>query len=242
MKDMHILVINLEKNKERMAFMDRQLKAFDLDYERIPAVYGAALTKDERKKCFARFHSFLAMGVKLNDGEIGCSLSHLLCCRRILSEGWDGALILEDDAALEPGFDRTADSIRSVRAKGRPQVFILSCIGGSHIQNDTPSVERIGGAMGTEGYWISREAAEIIVRANDPVVTVADKWNRWVGRYGLELYRVWPTTVWQDNATFGTEINTWRRKRPTGLRWIFRKVCRVPEVFLDWLWFKVTGQ
>ena len=50
MKDTHILVINLEKNKERMAFMDRQLKAFGLDYERIPAVYGATLTKDERKK------------------------------------------------------------------------------------------------------------------------------------------------------------------------------------------------
>ena len=239
MKDTHILVINLEKNKERMAFMDRQLKALGLAYERIPAVYGAALTKDERKKCFARFHSFLANGGRLKDGEIGCALSHLLCCKRILAEGWDGAIVLEDDVVLESGFLRTAETIRANCVVGRPQVFIFSSLGVSD-KKSSPSVERINGALGTEGYWISREAAAIVVRANDPVVTVADKWNRWVVRYGLELYRVWPTTVWQDNATFGTEINTWWRKRPTGLRWVFRKVCRVPEAFLDWFWFKVT--
>ncbi len=241
MKDMHILVINLEKNKERMAFMDRQLKAFGLDYERIPAVYGATLTKDERKKCFARFHSFLAMGHSLKPGEIGCSLSHISCYKRILAEGWDGAFVLEDDVMVKPEFLQTAETIRANRLSGHPQVFILSALSVMD-KKASPSVERIGGAMGADGYWISREAAAIIVRANDPIVTVADRWNRWVVRYGLELYRVWPTTVWQDNATFGTEINLWWRKRPTGFRWLFRKACRVSEVFLDWLWFKVTGR
>ena len=241
MKDMHILVINLEKNKERMAFMDRQLKAFGLDYERIPAIYGATLTKDERKKCFARFHSFLAMGYPLKPGEIGCSLSHLICYKRILSEGWDGALILEDDAALEQGFDRTADSIRSARAKGCPQVFILSCIGGSHIQKDTPSVERIGGAMGTEGYWISREAAEIIMKVNEPVVVPADCWGRWVKRHGLEMYRVYPTTVRQENVVYESDINIGTITYP-GFHMVIHKICRIPEVFLDWLWFRLTSR
>ena len=181
MKDMHILVINLEKNKERMAFMDRQLKAFDLDYERIPAVYGATLTKDERKKCFARFHSFLAMGVKLNDGEIGCSLSHLLCCRRILSEGWDGALILEDDVKLEPGFPHTADLIRTklVEGGGRPQVFLLASQAiPEKDKKQTEEVERLTYGCNAEGYYITRAAAEIVLKANDPVVTVSDKWVR----------------------------------------------------------------
>ena len=241
MKDMHILVINLEKNKERMAFMDRQLKAFGLDYERIPAVYGATLTKDERKKCFARFHSFLAMGVKLNDGEIGCSLSHLICYKRILSEGWDGALILEDDAALEPGFVNVAEVVRANRIQGRPQVFVFSALDITNKKTE-PQVEKIGGTGGADGYWISREAAEIIVRANDPVVTVADRWDRWVRRYGLELYRVWPTTVWQNYKACGTDIRVVLRKEFRGIRKLIHKVCRVPELLLDWLLFRLTGK
>ena len=241
MKDTHILVINLEKNRERMASMDRKLKALGLVYERIPAVYGAALTKDERKKRYARFRAFLANGVPLKDGEIGCALSHLLCYKRILSEGWDGALVFEDDVVLERGFPQADERIREKRVAGRPQVFLFSsCLVPD--KKSEPEIERITGAFGTDGYWISREAAALIVKANDPVVTVADLWNRWVVRYGLELYRVWPTTVWQDNATFGTEINTWRRKRLTGLRLAFHKICRAPEVFLDGLWFKVTGR
>lgn len=38
----------------------------------------------------------------LAPGEIGCFLSHRRCWRRILAEGWDYALIAEDDLAIDP--------------------------------------------------------------------------------------------------------------------------------------------
>ncbi|TDE36016.1 glycosyltransferase family 25 protein [Antarcticimicrobium sediminis] len=38
----------------------------------------------------------------LAPGEIGCFLSHRRCWRRILAEGWDHALIVEDDLAIDP--------------------------------------------------------------------------------------------------------------------------------------------
>ena len=38
----------------------------------------------------------------LAPGEIGCFLSHRRCWRRILDEGWDYALIAEDDLAVDP--------------------------------------------------------------------------------------------------------------------------------------------
>lgn len=39
----------------------------------------------------------------LRGGEVGCFLSHRAAWARIVAEGWDHALILEDDAALDPG-------------------------------------------------------------------------------------------------------------------------------------------
>lgn len=39
----------------------------------------------------------------LRAGEVGCFLSHRAAWARIVAEGWDYALILEDDAALDPG-------------------------------------------------------------------------------------------------------------------------------------------
>ena len=103
-------------------------------------------------------------------------------------------------------------------------------------------IECITGAVGNDGYWISREAAALIVRVNDPVVTICDSWRRWVKRHGLELSRVWPTTVKQDDATFGSEIGFGDHSGLHGLRKFVFKISRVPEVFLDWLWFKLTGR
>ncbi|MGD9862804.1 MAG: glycosyltransferase family 25 protein [Pseudodonghicola sp.] len=45
----------------------------------------------------------------LAPGEIGCFLSHRRCWRRILAEGWDYALIVEDD--LEIDRDRLAQAL-----------------------------------------------------------------------------------------------------------------------------------
>lgn len=38
----------------------------------------------------------------LSPGEVGCFLSHRQCWQRVVDEGWDYALIVEDDLALEP--------------------------------------------------------------------------------------------------------------------------------------------
>ena len=108
-------------------------------------------------------------------------------------------------------------------------------------KKQTEEVERLLSARNTEGYYITRAAAEIVLKANDPVVTVADHWGRWVARYGLELYRVWPTTVWQNDKVYGTDINIGKIGYH-GFGKLVHKACRVPELLLDWLLFKLTGK
>ncbi|MDE4132389.1 glycosyltransferase family 25 protein [Phaeobacter sp. QD34_3] len=52
----------------------------------------------------------------LSPGEVGCFLSHRTCWQRIVDEGWDHALIVEDDLSVEPELWQTALSLVETHA------------------------------------------------------------------------------------------------------------------------------
>lgn len=241
---MNIYVINLAKNTERMASMDAQLKALGLEYERIEAVYGKALSKAERKAQFAAFRSYCASGYRLYDGEIGCALSHIAIYRKMVAENVSMALVLEDDVVLDGGLKNRVEEIAKFADVAKPQVFLLSAHGVKDV--DKKGVERIRGGTCTDGYVITMLAAKIVVNANFPVVTVADRWSRWEKRYCLEMYRVWPIAVKQDNGRFGTDIDPClfnRSKQIAHMIWArVKRPIRAIGIGLDWLYFWRYGR
>ena len=79
-------LINLDRSPERLAFMDEQLKRLGVDYKRVPAVDGRALSPEERARGFSRVRSFIASKKRLSDAEVGVAMSHVACCRRVLAE------------------------------------------------------------------------------------------------------------------------------------------------------------
>lgn len=236
---MKIFVINLDKCKERLGFMSRQLQTMGIDFERVPAVYGKHLSAMERKRDYAYLRSILAIGRKLQDGEIGCSLSHISVYRKMRTEGVNKAVVLEDDVVLSDKFKIVIDKICGEMSESSPQVVLLSAHGVKDRKSDFEK-ERISSGMCTDGYVINLAAANLILDANYPVVVVADKWHRWVSRNGLELFRAWPTTVQQDNGRFGTEVNEILSSSRHGVRLLMWKFIRLIEVFADWLWYVVA--
>lgn len=92
-------VINLERSKDRMAFMKSQLKAHGIHYERIEAVDGSKLSSDEKTKHVTPFCRKLC-----TPSMMGCALSHIRLWRKCLDEGYDRVMVMEDDAELTPGF------------------------------------------------------------------------------------------------------------------------------------------
>ena len=237
---MKTFVINLDKNINRMEHMDAQLKRLGIAYERVPAVYGAALTKVERKRDFSAFRSRCASGYKLRDGEIGCALSHCLTYRKMVEEEILFSLILEDDVKIVDAATAVIKKVEEFITPSKPQVVLLS----AHAVKDRMScgIERISEGMCTDGYVITLPAAELILKANYPVLTVADKWRRWEKRYGIEMYRAWPTVVKQDNATFGTDISFEKIYFGKGLQLLVHKALRVLECVIDFSLFKVMGR
>lgn len=91
-------LINLERAKDRLAYMDAQLTRLGIGYERVAGIDGRALTPP-----IAGFDPLgyrLMHGRRFHAGEVGCYLSHMKAIRAFLASGHDYALILEDDARL----------------------------------------------------------------------------------------------------------------------------------------------
>ncbi len=95
-------VINLDKDRDRLVFMDEQLSGLGIDYHRQSAVLGR-----EYKPGLDEYDPVLAKregGHDLLPGEIGCALSHAQVINKIVEEKIPYTLVLEDDVLLPKKF------------------------------------------------------------------------------------------------------------------------------------------
>ena len=93
---MKIFLINLDKRADRLAFVQSQLDAIQLPFERIAAVYGADLTV-EQQALFDQKRFVLEQKKAAVPGEIGCAMSHRGIWQQMVQQQLPYALILEDD-------------------------------------------------------------------------------------------------------------------------------------------------
>jgi glycosyl transferase family 25 len=84
---MQVYVINLDRDRDRLTHMQRQLRA--LPFTRVPAVDGTKAS--EKTKTLTRF-------------ELACLASHRVAWRQFLGGSDACACFLEDDIHISPGF------------------------------------------------------------------------------------------------------------------------------------------
>ncbi len=104
---MHSLIIHMSGSSKRAANVEHLLYTLP-DAEVAEAVNGReAVSQDlhplRKGTLYTPNYPF-----RLSPGEVGCFLSHRACWQRIVDEGWDYALIVEDDLSLDPGQWQTA--------------------------------------------------------------------------------------------------------------------------------------
>ena len=227
---MKTYVINLDCNPERLAFMRGQLDRSGIAFERFPAVYGKTLSAEERAKGFSRVRSFIASKKRMSDAEIGVAMSHVGCYRRLLATDEPAALIFEDDVVLGAGFRDALARVEKFLDPSKPQVVVFSGYGVENAESLPEEIRAEKSIWCADAYCVTRSAAELLLRVNDPVITVADSFKRWHRRYGLELYRALPATVRQDDVTFGSENKVLPKSN-----WLVRNLMWL----LDWLLWKV---
>jgi glycosyl transferase, family 25 len=98
-------VINLDRDVQRLRWMEQQLSTHGLRFFRIPAVDGALCARQGDPYCSNPLRSHLSAA------EIGCLMSHLNAWRLIAQGNGEYGLVLEDDVHVAEDF---SDFIREM--------------------------------------------------------------------------------------------------------------------------------
>lgn len=199
---MKVFLINLDRDADRLAAADEQLKRLGVDYDRFHAVYAKNLPQERLDAAVNRFRWWCAVGRSVRPGEIGCAMSHYAIYRQVE----DVACILEDDVILDNRFPKMLEFVEKSIDVTRPQVFLLtdhtrgSAKGGN--VDGALRISRCSTDMYAEGYVITRKAAEVLCKANWPMQCPCDWWGRWAKKGIIELYHAYPTVCCQDKTKY----------------------------------------
>ena len=91
-------VINLDRSPKRLRCISSHLRSLGIEFTGIAAVDGRQISNETARSYPVRYFR------PLTKGELGCALSHYRCWERIIEDGVDYGVILEDDAMLDKSF------------------------------------------------------------------------------------------------------------------------------------------
>lgn len=196
---MKTYIINLPQDKKRKEYMKHVLAPYIdtvFNTEFIEAVNGRMLEEKEKNKLFDNQKAFKRYGRKCRDGEIGCTLSHQKCYRKISESNYKYALILEDDIILNENNISTIKSIGDfIERSEKPTVILLS--GGYWYTHAKAKVENhkllsVFDAYYTFAYLINKKAAQCLI--TQPTDFLADDWILLKSK-GIQLLGVQPHLI-----------------------------------------------
>ena len=237
---MKVFVVNLERDRERLEDVRRQLDAAGVAFERFPAVDGAALSAEELRRVHRPFLWRCHVGAPARAGEIGCALTHHGLWRRLVEEKLPAACVLEDDIILRADLKDILSRLEGVLRPDEPEVYLLTNY--TAAPDDGPfAVRETDQNRSTEAYVLTREAAKRLLKVNAPLTAPCDHWRRFAFLGGVRIRQVVPTAVKIHEARFGSytfpEGTPRISLRALGLfRWLRHKTLRALGLFLDRGW------
>ena len=238
---MHIFIINLEKDTSRRESIVGQLEALGLTYEIIPAVYGAALSNEDRLRHYDDRKAKWRQSRSLVSAEIGCALSHLNVYRMMIERVVEYALVLEDDVTLPSNLKSFLDCCVKYLESNKPTVWLLSPAAGRKTNTPPLSIDTTHSLLPyqsgyyTSSYLLTLPAARALVKELYPVGDVADCWHR-MDRYRVvDLYVVSPPLIEQEQDKFGssTSPDIHKATRNATLFWLTYKPRRLRAIVID---------
>jgi len=203
-----VFVINLDKDTERLASIDKQLRSCNVNYERFSGVLGKNIGFDPRLTPFCA--QFCTDGIK------GCALSHRSIWEKALENKYETIMILEDDANLPPNFqERVRDVLQ--RVPGDWEVIFLGCrmfcqdkyivsqIGnrvlGVKAEEYDRDIHSVKGTIGAHAILYKQKFIQRVI--DEPISTHFDiHVSQMVQKYNVKAYGLHPELVnlHEDNS------------------------------------------
>ena len=213
---MRAYVINLARSLDRRAHMTAELRKTGLDYEIVTAVDGRDLDLNDP----AVVHPSL-LTTTFPAGMAGGSSSHVLAYKKIIADGLDKALVLEDDTVLPADLGNLIDAVADhmtdaaemvLLSYDNPQPTELSREGAVRLPSSRVLALPIdlSRLVGAGGYIITREACERLIKCAVPARGGADIWWTFYSEGALDRVRcVTPIPV-HKNPKLESTIGSYR--------------------------------
>jgi glycosyl transferase family 25 len=182
---MHAYVINLARSSDRRAYITAELQRAGLDYQIIPAVDGRTLDLTDPYL----IDPSLASLWKFPVGTAGCAMSHIRTYQKILEDGRDLAMVLEDDVKVPPDLsdlaNEVADHLTGAEvvllnfASYPPGPLKMSLEGSINLPSSRQLALPIDARqlVNAGAYIITRQACARLVEGLLPIHAAADEWR-----------------------------------------------------------------
>jgi GR25 family glycosyltransferase involved in LPS biosynthesis len=232
-----VYVINLDKDKERMNYMDTQCKQNQINYVRFSAVLGANVEKDSRLSSICQTFC--------TDGAKGCALSHHGIWEQMLKENLQTVLILEDDVT----FTKDLESKLQIAFREIPQFDVIYLcniynpknenilsnlaisVGGFQPEDHTPLLKKVKGGFGTGAYIIHQDFVRKII--DKPITQHIDyQLSQWLQELNGQAYAFTDFAVKVDESPFESNLAD---SFPIGLNSILKQVKFQDTPDLSWI-------
>jgi glycosyl transferase family 25 len=216
-----IFVVNLIRSIERRKDIESKFNYYKIPFEIFQATDGSQLSLQELMEIQSNASFFKQKyGREMNEGEIGCALSHINLYKKIVSEEISYAIILEDDIEFDKRFEHFVTS--SPKIKKLLQHFDLILLGyaAADLNYRKPgkcSVWKkikldetikvgvpVNRCWGTIGYLISKEGARKLLLNGESPQMQADYLTsnspNWGVKLGLIMHQlIWPNEEVKDS-------------------------------------------
>ena len=217
---MKAYIINLKEAIERRNYMQKQLALLppSLSSEFIEAVNGKEMNREELEENFDSEKFRLRYAKEVRPGEIGCTLSHQKCYRRLLESKEKCVLILEDDIIVRQNIDFLLPELEKLLITNEPRIVLLSgwyWYLSTKVLKGHYRVANVYDAFLTHAYAINRAAASLIIESR-PFIA-ADDWF-YIRKKGVKIYAFLPHLLDQDwSGEYPTSINQEKKKQCKGM-------------------------
>lgn len=236
---MKAYIINLKEAIGRRTHMQQRLTLLppSLSGEFVEAIDGRTMSKSERDENFDSERFRLRYTKEVRSGEIGCTLSHQKCYRKLVESKEDYALILEDDIVVRQNIDALVPEIEKLLNTDEPRIILLSgwyWYLGTKMIKEHYRLATVYDAFLTHAYVINRVAADLLIEKR-PFIT-ADDWF-YIRKKGVKMYALLPHLLDQDwSGEYPTSINQDERKQCQGM-WKRKMEIRLHSLTLKILYF-----
>lgn len=221
------MIIHLERAHARFPQVESMIDMLPLKSHVLAAVDGEQMSEPHRQ-AYVRKLLHPDYPFQLRKSEVATFHSHRACWKKIIDEGLDAALVLEDDLKLDPEiFPRALDFVMSNIQLGdfvRFPVKVrenahrsLASIGSIRLQSYN-SIE-----LGMQAQLVTRDAAKTLLAATQKFDRPVDTFLQMHWVHNVRVLTVWPSGVQEISRELGGSLIS--RKSGFGER-IRREILR----------------